>query len=103
MLDVLAGVFASDVLVLNGLDDRRESNNVLEQAEQLMADAVRTEHAYFSTCGSSLSVKTAIMSVTGPGRRCSSRATRTSRSSPESSSRASAPCGSPRASTPTWR
>src|SRR5919199_393052 len=61
------GVFASDVLSLNGLDDRRESQGVVTQAEELMADAVHADHAFFSTCGSSLSVKTAIMSVAGPG------------------------------------
>ena len=61
------GVFASDVLTLNGLDDRRESQGVVEQAEDLMADAVDADVAFFSTCGSSLSVKTAIMSVAGPG------------------------------------
>ncbi|WP_019876657.1 aminotransferase class I/II-fold pyridoxal phosphate-dependent enzyme [Sporichthya polymorpha] len=61
------GVFASDVLSLNGLDDRRESQGVITQAEELMADAVHAEHAFFSTCGSSLSVKTAIISVAGPG------------------------------------
>src|SRR3954449_10358827 len=61
------GVFASDVLTLNGLDDRRQSQGVVSQAEELMADAVRADKAFFSTCGSSLSVKTAIMSVAGPG------------------------------------
>src|SRR5919202_1774915 len=61
------GVFASDVLTLNGLDDRRESQGVVKQAEELMADAVDADTAFFSTCGSSLSVKTAIMSVAGPG------------------------------------
>jgi len=61
------GVFASDVLTLNGLDDRRESQGVVQQAEDLMADAVDAEQAFFSTCGSSLSVKTAIMAVAGPG------------------------------------
>lgn len=68
VLDVVgADVFASDVLSLNGLDDRRESQGVITQAEELMADAVRAEHAFFSTCGSSLSVKTSIISVAGPG------------------------------------
>jgi arginine decarboxylase len=62
-----ADVFASDVLTLNGLDDRRESQGVTSQAEELMADAVDADTAFFSTCGSSLSVKTAIMSVAGPG------------------------------------
>src|ERR671933_1923012 len=61
------GVFASDILTLNGLDDRRQSQGVLSQAEDLMADAVGADKAFFSTCGSSLSVKTAIMSVAGPG------------------------------------
>jgi arginine/lysine/ornithine decarboxylase len=60
-------VFRSDVLTLNGLDDRRQSQGVLEQAQELMADAVGAEHAFFSTCGSSLSVKTAMCSVAGPG------------------------------------
>ena len=61
------GVFASDVLTLNGLDDRRQSQGVVKQAEDLMADAVDADTTFFSTCGSSLSVKTAIMSVAGPG------------------------------------
>src|SRR3954470_777196 len=61
------GVFASDVLTLNGLDDRRQSQGVLEQAQELMADAVHAETAFFSTCGSSLSVRTAMISVAGPG------------------------------------
>jgi arginine decarboxylase len=60
-------LFSDDVLTLNGLDDRRESNGVVEQAEALMAAAVHAEHAFFSTCGSSLSVKTAMISVAGPG------------------------------------
>lgn len=61
------GVFASDVLTLNGLDDRRQSRGVLEQAQELMADAVGADQTFFSTCGSSLSVKTAMLSVAGPG------------------------------------
>jgi arginine decarboxylase len=68
VLDIVGkGVFASDVLSLNGLDDRRESQGVLAQAEELMADAVGAEQAFFSTCGSSLSVKTAMLAVAGPG------------------------------------
>ena len=61
------GVFASDVLAMNGLDDRRNSQGVLAQAQELMADAVGAEHAFFSTCGSSLSVKSAMLAVAGPG------------------------------------
>src|SRR3954471_19485993 len=62
-----ADVFRSDVLSLNGLDDRRESQGVTSQAEDLMADAVDADEAFFSTCGSSLSVKSAMISVAGPG------------------------------------
>ncbi|MBW8752102.1 MAG: PLP-dependent transferase [Propionibacteriales bacterium] len=61
------GVFASDVLMLNGLDDRRMSGGILEEAQELMAEAVRAEKAFFSTCGSSLSVKSAMLAVAGPG------------------------------------
>ncbi|WP_324787282.1 ornithine decarboxylase [Streptomyces sp. H51] len=60
-------VFRSDVLTLNGLDDRRQSQGVLSKAQELMADAVGAERAFFSTCGSSLSVRTAMCSVAGPG------------------------------------
>ena len=68
VLEVLgAGLFTSDVLSLNGLDDRRQSQGVLEQAQELMADAVGAETCFFSTCGSSLSVKTAMLAVAGPG------------------------------------
>jgi arginine/lysine/ornithine decarboxylase len=73
------GVFASDVLSLNGLDDRRESQGVVSQAEELMADAVHAEHAFFSTCGSSLSVKSAMISVAGPGEKLLVSRTPTSR------------------------
>jgi arginine/lysine/ornithine decarboxylase len=59
-------VFASDVLAMNGLDDRRATGGVLRDAERLMADAVRAEHTFFSTCGSSLSVKAAMLAVAGP-------------------------------------
>ncbi|MEU3375180.1 ornithine decarboxylase [Streptomyces sp. NPDC006660] len=68
MADVVGlDVFRSDVLALNGLDDRRQSQGVLSQAQELMADAVGAEQAFFSTCGSSLSVKTAMLAVAGPG------------------------------------
>ncbi|QFZ24174.1 aminotransferase class I/II-fold pyridoxal phosphate-dependent enzyme [Saccharothrix syringae] len=68
VLDVLgADVFKSDVLVMNGLDDRLMTNGVLSKAMDLMADAVDADHAFFSTCGSSLSVKTCIITVARPG------------------------------------
>lgn len=57
--------FADDVLVNGGLDDRRSRNQYLKRAEELMADAVGADVAWFSTCGSSLSVKAAMMAVAG--------------------------------------
>ncbi|WP_433332256.1 aminotransferase class I/II-fold pyridoxal phosphate-dependent enzyme [Spirillospora sp. CA-294931] len=60
-------VFDSDVLAIAGLDDRMSSNGVLKRAQELMADAVHAEQTFFSTCGSSLSVKSAMLAVAGPG------------------------------------
>ncbi|MCV7153964.1 aminotransferase class I/II-fold pyridoxal phosphate-dependent enzyme [Mycolicibacterium pyrenivorans] len=57
--------FLDDLLANGGLDDRRSSNGYLSRAEDLMAQAVRADHAWFSTCGSSLSVKAAMMAVAG--------------------------------------
>ena len=57
--------FLDDVLASGGLDDRRMSNNYLKDAEELMAAAVGADAAWFSTCGSSLSVKAAMMAVAG--------------------------------------
>lgn len=57
--------FLDDVLASGGLDDRRTSNGYLKHAEDLMADAVGADIAWFSTCGSSLSVKAAMMAVAG--------------------------------------
>jgi len=59
-------VFLGDVLASGGLDDRLTRGRVLERAQQLMADAVHAEHTFFSTCGSSLSVKAAMLSAAGP-------------------------------------
>ncbi|SNY87823.1 lysine decarboxylase [Nocardia amikacinitolerans] len=57
--------FRSDVLVGPGLDDRLARGGFLSEAEALMADAVGADTAFFSTCGSSLSVKAAMMAVAG--------------------------------------
>ncbi|ORW97291.1 ornithine decarboxylase [Mycobacterium sp. IEC1808] len=57
--------FLDDVLASGGLDDRKTSNEYLKRAEDLMADAVGADVAWFSTCGSSLSVKAAMMAVAG--------------------------------------
>ena len=66
VLDILGEQpFRDDVLASGGLDDRRMTHGYLEHAEALMADAVGAESAWFSTCGSSLSVKAAMMAVAG--------------------------------------
>jgi arginine decarboxylase len=57
--------FRSDVLATAGLDDRSSSGGYLKRAEELMAAAVGAQHAFFSTCGSSLSVKAAMLAVAG--------------------------------------
>ncbi|MFI6206434.1 aminotransferase class I/II-fold pyridoxal phosphate-dependent enzyme [Streptomyces sp. NPDC051041] len=59
-------VFLGDVLASGGLDDRLKRGRVLERAQELMADAVHADHTFFSTCGSSLSVKAAMLAVAGP-------------------------------------
>lgn len=59
--------FRDDVLASNGLDDRTSSGRFLARAEELMADAVGASTAFFSTCGSSLSVKAAMLAVAGNG------------------------------------
>ncbi|WP_055400786.1 MULTISPECIES: aminotransferase class I/II-fold pyridoxal phosphate-dependent enzyme [unclassified Mycobacterium] len=57
--------FLDDVLASGGLDDRKTSHEYLKHAEDLMAEAVGADIAWFSTCGSSLSVKAAMMAVAG--------------------------------------
>ncbi|MEV0360772.1 ornithine decarboxylase [Nocardia sp. NPDC050697] len=57
--------FRDDVLASGGLDDRLARGRYLADAEELMADAVGAETAFFSTCGSSLSVKAAMLAVAG--------------------------------------
>lgn len=59
-------VFHGDLLASGGLDDRLTGSGVMERAEELMAHAVHASHTFFSTCGSSLSVKAAMLSVAGP-------------------------------------
>lgn len=57
--------FRDDVLASGGLDDRMSRGGFLSDAEDLMAEAVGADSAFFSTCGSSLSVKAAMMAVAG--------------------------------------
>ncbi|PFW98485.1 Arginine decarboxylase [Nocardia farcinica] len=66
VLEVIgADAFRADVLASAGLDDRLSRGGYLSDAEKLMADAVGADTAFFSTCGSSLSVKAAMMAVAG--------------------------------------
>ncbi|OHU95133.1 aminotransferase class I/II-fold pyridoxal phosphate-dependent enzyme [Mycobacterium talmoniae] len=57
--------FRCDVLANGGLDDWCSRGRYLADAEELMADAVGASTAFFSTCGSSLSVRAAMMAVAG--------------------------------------
>lgn len=66
VLEVLgADLFGADVLARGGLDDWVARGGFLTDAEQLMADAVGASTTFFSTCGSSLSVRAAMMAVAG--------------------------------------
>ncbi|BBU22856.1 putative arginine decarboxylase [Mycobacterium xenopi] len=55
--------FRADMLASGGMDDWRSGGRYLAQAEELMADAVGASSAFFSTCGSSLSVRAAMMAL----------------------------------------
>jgi hypothetical protein len=52
-----AEVYLEDVSMLNGTDDRRELKDVQGQAEELAADAMGADESYFSTNGSSLTLR----------------------------------------------
>jgi arginine decarboxylase len=58
--------FRADVLATT-LDPPQERGATLKRAEELMAEAVDADQTFFSTCGSSLSVKAAMLAVAGPG------------------------------------
>ncbi|MFF5079426.1 aminotransferase class I/II-fold pyridoxal phosphate-dependent enzyme [Actinoplanes sp. NPDC000266] len=65
-LEVLgAATYRADMLASAGLDDRSSSHGYLSRAEELMADAVGAQQSFFSTAGSSLSVKAAMLAVAG--------------------------------------
>src|SRR5512139_905904 len=67
VVDVLGrSVFAADIVAAD-LDQRHHEGEALLRAEKLMAEAVHAQHTFFSTCGSSLSVKAAMLAVAGPG------------------------------------
>lgn len=60
-------VFTADVLVLKGVDDRRESKRVRKRAEQLAAEAWGADLCFFSSNGSTLSGQAALLACAGPG------------------------------------
>lgn len=60
-------VFAADVLTLKGVDDRRETKQVRQTAEQLAAKVWGANSCFFSSNGSTLSGQAAILACAGPG------------------------------------
>ena len=52
--------FAADVML---------AKSAVSDAEALYADAVGAKQAIFTTCGSSISIHTAVLTVSGPGRK----------------------------------
>jgi arginine decarboxylase len=54
------GVFQADVIT---------AKQAVPESEKLLADAVGAREAVFTTCGSSISIHTAMLTITGPGKR----------------------------------
>jgi arginine/lysine/ornithine decarboxylase len=55
-----AGAFQADVIT---------AKQVVPQSEELLAEAVGAREAVFTTCGSSISIHTAMLTITGPGKK----------------------------------
>jgi arginine decarboxylase len=62
-----AKVFETDATTQKGIDDRRETKEILQQAEHLAAEAWGAAYSYLSTNGTSLSNHAAFFSVAEPG------------------------------------
>jgi arginine/lysine/ornithine decarboxylase len=60
-------VARADLPATHGIDTRNQAYKVQSTAEQLFADAVGAKQTLFSTGGSSLSARVAMMAVVGPG------------------------------------
>jgi arginine decarboxylase len=60
-------LFKGDATTQKGIDDRRQSKRVRQNAERLAAHAWGAEHCFFSTNGGSLSNHVALSAVAGPG------------------------------------
>lgn len=54
------GAFGADVIM---------AKSAVSEAEALLAEAASAREAVFATCGSSISIHTAVLTVTGPGRK----------------------------------
>jgi arginine decarboxylase len=61
------GTARSDLPMSHGLDTRDRAWQVQSTAQELFAEAVGSEQTLFSTNGSSMSARVAIMTVAGPG------------------------------------
>jgi arginine decarboxylase len=61
------GTFKGDATTFKGIDDRRMSKRVRQNAEKLAARAWGAEHCFFSTNGTSLSNHVAMLTVAAPG------------------------------------
>src|SRR3954453_18365187 len=59
--------FKGDATTFKGIDDRRMSGRVRQNAEKLAARAWGAEHCFFSTNGTSLSNHVSMLTVAGPG------------------------------------
>src|SRR4051794_6439737 len=61
------GTFKGDATTFKGIDDRRMSKRVRQNAERLAAQAWGAKHCFFSTNGTSLSNHVAMLTVADPG------------------------------------
>jgi arginine/lysine/ornithine decarboxylase len=59
--------FVGDATTQKGIDDRRMSKQVRQEAERLAAEAWGARHCFFSTNGTSLSNHVAMLTVAAPG------------------------------------
>ncbi|QKG86012.1 aminotransferase class I/II-fold pyridoxal phosphate-dependent enzyme [Kroppenstedtia pulmonis] len=56
-----------DLINIEPLDDLHHPHSVIQEAQQLAAEAFHAEHTYFSVQGTSGAIMTMVMSVAGPG------------------------------------
>ena len=62
-----AEAFSADATTQKGIDDRRETQQIIQRAEALAAHAWGADYAHLSTNGTSLSNHAAFLSVAAPG------------------------------------